>query len=109
MAEAIARDVREERVGVRSAGAGTSAARRSCAKHDRSRDRRGSDYGAPTGCADRAICRVPGRKMCATSIAEHRAIEGVRVVVDSGLARVPRFEPAVAMSGSRPGARARFR
>jgi hypothetical protein len=39
----------------------------------------------------------------ATSIAETSiTIVGVRVVIDSGLARVPRFEPDVALRGSRP-------
>ncbi len=46
---------------------------------------------------DRAIePAVPGRRkvVLATSIAETSlTIEGVRIVVDSGLARVPRFEP----------------
>lgn len=51
---------------------------------------------------DRAIRPAPaGRRkvVLATSIAETSlTIEGVRVVVDSGLARVPRFEPDVGMT-----------
>ncbi len=44
---------------------------------------------------------VPGRRkvVLATSIAETSlTIEGVRVVVDSGLARVPRYEPALGLT-----------
>jgi ATP-dependent helicase HrpB len=56
-------------------------------------------YGAMDAAAqDRAIAASPrGRRkvVLATSIAETSlTIEGVRVVVDSGLSRVPRFEPA---------------
>ena len=51
---------------------------------------------------DRAIAPAPsGRRkvVLATSIAETSlTIEGVRVVVDSGLARVPRFEPDVGLT-----------
>ncbi|WP_029350540.1 ATP-dependent helicase HrpB [Bosea sp. 117] len=51
---------------------------------------------------DRAITPAPaGRRkvVLATSIAETSlTIEGVRIVVDSGLARVPRFEPAVGLT-----------
>ncbi|MFW5904688.1 MAG: ATP-dependent helicase HrpB [bacterium] len=51
---------------------------------------------------DRAIApSPPGRRkvVLATSIAETSlTIEGVRVVVDSGLMRVPRFDPATAMT-----------
>jgi ATP-dependent helicase HrpB len=55
-------------------------------------------YGALTGEEqDRAIAPAPpGRRkiVLATSIAETSiTIEGVRIVVDSGLARVPRYEP----------------
>lgn len=55
-------------------------------------------YGAlPPAEQDRAIRPVPlGRRkvVLATSIAETSlTIEGVRIVVDCGLARVPRFEP----------------
>ena len=55
---------------------------------------------APT--QDRAIAPAPpGRRkiVLATSIAETSlTIEGVRVVVDSGLARVPRYEPDVGLT-----------
>ena len=51
---------------------------------------------------DRAIAPAgPGRRkvVLATSIAETSlTIEGVRVVVDSGLARVPRFEPDMGLT-----------
>jgi ATP-dependent RNA helicase HrpB len=51
---------------------------------------------------DRAIASVPpGRRkvVLATSIAETSlTIEGVRIVVDSGLARVPRYEPDVGVT-----------
>ena len=51
---------------------------------------------------DRAISRSPpGRRkvVLATSIAETSlTIEGVRVVIDSGLARVPRYEPDVGIT-----------
>jgi ATP-dependent helicase HrpB len=57
-------------------------------------------YGALTPAEqDRAIAppAAPRRKVVlATSIAETSlTIEGVRVVIDSGLARVPRYEPSV--------------
>jgi ATP-dependent helicase HrpB len=60
-------------------------------------------YGALTGDAqDRAIAPAPpGRRkiVLATSIAETSiTIEGVRIVVDSGLARVPRYEPDVGVT-----------
>ncbi|MDU6238256.1 MAG: ATP-dependent helicase HrpB, partial [Bradyrhizobium sp.] len=51
---------------------------------------------------DRAISPAPkgGRKVVlATSIAETSlTIEGVRIVVDSGLARVPRYEPDIGLT-----------
>jgi ATP-dependent helicase HrpB len=51
---------------------------------------------------DRAIApSPPGRRkvVLATSIAETSlTIEGVRIVVDSGLARVPRYEPGVGLT-----------
>jgi ATP-dependent helicase HrpB len=51
---------------------------------------------------DRAIAPAPpGRRkvVLATSIAETSlTIEGVRIVVDSGLSRVPRYEPDVALT-----------
>lgn len=55
----------------------------------------------PAEAQDRAIAPVPaGRRkvVLATSIAETSlTIEGVRVVVDSGLSRVPRFSPRTGM------------
>jgi ATP-dependent helicase HrpB len=51
---------------------------------------------------DRAIAPAPpGRRkvVLATSIAETSlTIEGVRIVVDSGLARVPRYEPDIGLT-----------
>ena len=60
-------------------------------------------YGALSGTEqDRAILPAPlGRRkiVLATSIAETSiTIEGVRIVVDSGLARVPRYEPDVGVT-----------
>ncbi len=60
-------------------------------------------YGALAGNEqDRAIAPAPpGRRkvVLATAIAETSiTIEGVRVVVDCGLARVPRYEPAVELT-----------
>jgi len=60
-------------------------------------------YGALTGDEqDRAIApATPGRRkiVLTTSIAETSiTIEGVRIVVDSGLARVPRYEPDVGVT-----------
>ena len=60
-------------------------------------------YGALTGGEqDRAIAPAPpGRRkvVLATSIAETSiTIEGVRIVIDSGLARVPRYEPEVGLT-----------
>ena len=60
-------------------------------------------YGALTGDEqDRAIApALPGRRkiVLATSIAETSiTIQGVRIVVDSGLARVPRYEPDVGVT-----------
>ncbi|MBS7538714.1 ATP-dependent helicase HrpB [Ancylobacter lacus] len=60
-------------------------------------------YGALEGREqERAIAPAPpGRRkvVLATSIAETSlTIEGVRIVVDSGLARVPRFEPGVGLT-----------
>src|SRR4051812_11367831 len=60
-------------------------------------------YGALDGdIQDRAIAPAPpGRRkvVLATSIAETSlTIEGVRIVIDSGLARVPRYEPDVGLT-----------
>ena len=60
-------------------------------------------YGAlPIDAQDRAIApSLPGRRkiVLATSIAETSlTIDGVRIVVDSGLSRVPRFSPRSGMT-----------
>ena len=60
-------------------------------------------YGAlDTELQDRAIAPAPPPRrkvVLATSIAETSlTIEGVRIVVDSGLARVPRYEPDVGLT-----------
>jgi ATP-dependent helicase HrpB len=60
-------------------------------------------YGAMDRAAqDRAVAPAPpGRRkvVLATAIAETSlTIEGVRIVVDSGLARVPRFEPDIGVT-----------
>lgn len=60
-------------------------------------------FGAlPRGAQERAIApSPPGRRkvVLATSIAETSlTIEGVRVVVDAGLMRVPRFDPGTGMT-----------
>lgn len=60
-------------------------------------------YGAMDAAAqDRAIAPSPAglrKVVLATSIAETSlTIEGVRIVVDSGLARVPRFEPDIGVT-----------
>ena len=60
-------------------------------------------YGAlDAATQDRAIApAAPGRRkvVLATSIAETSlTIEGVRIVIDSGLARVPRYEPDVGLT-----------
>jgi ATP-dependent helicase HrpB len=60
-------------------------------------------HGALDGSAqDRAILPpLPGRRkvVLATSIAESSlTIEGVRVVIDGGLSRVPRYEPATGLT-----------
>src|SRR5205807_2797098 len=51
---------------------------------------------------DRAIAPAPaGRRkiVLATSIAETSlTIEGIRVVIDSGLSRVPRYEPGIGLT-----------
>jgi len=60
-------------------------------------------YGAlDAAVQDRAIAPAPKgtrKVVLATSIAETSlTIEGVRIVVDSGLARVPRYEPDIALT-----------
>lgn len=57
-------------------------------------------YGAADPAAQRAALRPGGRKVVlATAIAETSlTIDGVRVVVDSGLSRKPAFDPAAGLS-----------
>ncbi len=107
MADAISRAVREEPGSVLAFLPGAAEIRRT---GDFVRERITDPaidvvplYGAlDADVQDRAISpALPGRRkvVLATSIAETSlTIEGVRVVVDSGLSRVPRFEPAVALT-----------
>ena len=106
MADAIARAVRADAGSVLAFLPGAAEIRRTAAQLE---GRLGKDidvvalYGALAGDEqDRAITPVaPGRRkiVLATSIAETSiTIEGVRIVVDSGLARVPRFEPDVGVT-----------
>jgi ATP-dependent helicase HrpB len=106
MADAIARAVRAEAGSVLGFLPGAAEIRRTAAQLE---GRLGTDtdvvalYGALAGDAqDRAISPAPpGRRkiVLATAIAETSiTIEGVRIVVDSGLARVPRFEPDVGVT-----------
>ncbi len=60
-------------------------------------------YGAlDPNAQDQAIAPAPGGRrkiVLATAIAESSlTIEGVRIVIDSGLARIPRFEPGAAVT-----------
>ncbi len=106
MADAIARAVRADAGSVLAFLPGAAEIRRTAAQLE---GRHGKDidvvalYGALAGDEqDRAIApAAPGRRkiVLATSIAETSiTIEGVRIVVDSGLARVPRFEPDVGVT-----------
>jgi ATP-dependent helicase HrpB len=106
MADAIARAVRADAGSVLAFLPGAAEIRRTAAQLE---GRLGPDtdvvalYGALAGDEqDRAIAPAPpGRRkiVLATSIAETSiTIEGVRIVVDSGLARVPRFEPDVGVT-----------
>ena len=106
MADAIARAVRADAGSVLAFLPGAAEIRRTAAQLE---GRLGEDidvvalYGALAGDEqDRAIApAAPGRRkiVLATSIAETSiTIEGVRIVVDSGLARVPRFEPDVGVT-----------
>ena len=106
MADAIARAVRADPGSVLAFLPGAAEIRRTAAQLV---GRLGADtdvvalYGALAGDEqDRAISPAPpGRRkvVLATSIAETSiTIEGVRIVVDSGLARVPRFEPDVGVT-----------
>jgi ATP-dependent helicase HrpB len=106
MADAIARAVRADAGSALAFLPGAAEIRRTAAQLE---GRVGTDtdvvalYGALAGDEqDRAIAPArPGRRkiVLATSIAETSiTIEGVRIVVDSGLARVPRFEPDVGVT-----------
>ncbi len=106
VADAIARAMRSEPGSVLAFLPGAAEIRRTAAQLQ---DRVAPDtdvvglYGALTGDEQmRAIAPAPpGRRkiVLATSIAETSiTIEGVRIVVDSGLARVPRYEPDVGLT-----------
>jgi ATP-dependent helicase HrpB len=106
MADAIARAVRADQGSVLAFLPGAAEIRRTASQLDGRLDSVTDVvalYGALAGDEqDRAIAPAPpGRRkiVLATSIAETSiTIEGVRVVVDSGLARVPRFEPDVGVT-----------
>jgi len=106
VADAIARAMRGEPGSVLAFLPGAAEIRRTAAQLA---DRIAADtdvvglYGALAGEEQmRAIAPAPaGRRkiVLATSIAETSiTIEGVRIVVDSGLARVPRYEPDVGLT-----------
>ncbi|TCK30485.1 ATP-dependent helicase HrpB [Ancylobacter aquaticus] len=107
MTEAISRALREESGSILAFLPGAAEIRRTErflreALHDPALDI-APLYGALAPAEqDRAIAPAPpGRRkvVLATSIAETSlTIEGVRVVIDSGLARVPRFEPGVGLT-----------
>jgi ATP-dependent helicase HrpB len=106
VADAIFRAMRSERGSVLAFLPGAAEIRRTAAQLER-RIAPDTDvvglYGALAGEEQmRAIAPAPaGRRkiVLATSIAETSiTIEGVRIVVDSGLARVPRYEPDVALT-----------
>jgi ATP-dependent helicase HrpB len=106
MADAITRAVRADAGSLLAFLPGAAEIRRTASQLE---GRLGADidvvalYGALAGDEqDRAIAPAPpGRRkiVLATAIAETSiTIEGVRVVVDCGLARVPRFEPDVGVT-----------
>jgi ATP-dependent helicase HrpB len=106
MADTIARAMRAERGSLLAFLPGAAEIRRTRAQLETRTDP-STDvvalYGALAGDEqDRAILPAPpGRRkiVLATSIAETSiTIEGVRIVVDSGLARVPRYEPDVGVT-----------
>jgi ATP-dependent helicase HrpB len=106
MADAIARAVRADAGSVLAFLPGAAEIRRTASQLEGRVDTATEVvalYGALAGDEqDRAIAPAPpGRRkiVLATSIAETSiTIEGVRIVVDSGLARVPRFEPDVGVT-----------
>ena len=86
-------------------GAGGNPSRRDAPARAQSPIRRSTSSRSTVrskGVQDRAIAPAPrGRRkvVLATSIAETSlTIEGVRIVVDGGLARVPRYEPDVGLT-----------
>ncbi|MCW1841144.1 ATP-dependent helicase HrpB [Prosthecomicrobium hirschii] len=106
MAAAVRRALAEETGSVLAFLPGQAEIRRAAEQLD---GRLGADvdlaplYGALTPREQDAAIRpaAPGRRkvVLATSIAETSlTIEGVRIVVDSGLARVPRYEPSTGMT-----------
>jgi ATP-dependent helicase HrpB len=106
MADAVARALRAEPGSVLAFLPGAAEIRRTGTLL-RERVEAGTDvvalYGAlDADTQDRAISPAPpGRRkvVLATSIAETSlTIEGVRIVVDSGLSRVPRYEPDVGLT-----------
>ena len=106
IADAIARAVRADAGSVLAFLPGAAEIRRTASQLDGRLDPAidvVALYGALAGDEqDRAIAPAPpGRRkiVLATSIAETSiTIEGVRMVVDSGLARVPRYEPDVGVT-----------
>jgi ATP-dependent helicase HrpB len=107
MADAISRALADEQVSVLAFLPGAAEIRRTAERLGETIRDSSVDivqlYGAlDAETQDRAIAPAPaGRRkvVLATSIAETSlTIEGVRVVVDSGLARVPRYEPAVGLT-----------
>jgi len=107
MAKAIARALDNERGSVLAFLPGAAEIRRTAERLAESVRDPSIDivqlYGALDAVTqDRAISPAPaGRRkvVLATSIAETSlTIEGVRIVVDSGLSRVPRYEPAVGLT-----------
>ena len=115
VADAVARALRAE-PGI---GAGVPAGRRrNPPRRDhaaRARRRSGGRHRAALTARSTPTCRTapsrrrrPGRRkvVLATSIAETSlTIEGVRIVIDCGLARVPRYEPDVGADAARNRAR----
>jgi ATP-dependent helicase HrpB len=106
MADAIVRAIRADNGSVLAFLPGAAEIRRTASQLEGRLDE-ATDvvalYGALAGDEqDRAIAPPPpGRRkiVLATAIAETSiTIEGVRIVVDSGLARVPRFEPDVGVT-----------
>ncbi len=106
IADAIVRAMRADQGSLLAFLPGAAEIRRTAAQLDGRLDRSAEVvalYGALAGDAqDRAIApAASGRRkvVLATSIAETSiTIEGVRIVVDSGLARVPRYEPDVGVT-----------